>query len=105
VTAPHKEKSVPARRISRDAQDEATNITAKSSGRRVAMMSSYTQGAKRRSAFGPSTKEVASEIKARITIPILAQQLFPVWKPDRSCLSPFRQEKKESVSVFANGRR
>jgi hypothetical protein len=49
--------------------------------------------------------EVSDQIKARITIPILAQQLFPGWKPDRSCLSPFRQEEKESFSVFANGSR
>jgi hypothetical protein len=60
---------------------------------------------KRRPAYGPSTKEVAAEIKARITIPILAEKLFPGWKPDKSCLSPFREEKNPSFSVYENGRR
>jgi CHC2 zinc finger len=59
----------------------------------------------RRSAEQASTAEVAAEIKARITIPILAEKLFPGWKPDKSCLSPFREQKNPSFSVYENGRR
>jgi hypothetical protein len=43
---------------------------------------------RRRSAKQASTAEVAGEIKARITIPILAQQLFPGWKPDQLAPTP-----------------
>jgi hypothetical protein len=49
--------------------------------------------------------EISSEIKRVITIPVLAQQLFPGWKPDTSCLSPFRDEKKPSFSVYADNRK
>lgn len=59
----------------------------------------------RRSAEQASTAEVAAAIKARITIPILAEKLFPRWEPDKSCLSPFREEKNPSFSVYENGRR
>jgi DNA primase len=60
---------------------------------------------RRRSVEQASTAEVAAEIKARITIPILAEKLFPGWRPDKSCLSPFREEKTPSFSVYENGRR
>jgi hypothetical protein len=67
-------------------------------------MPTYVQGsAKRRD--NRTAAEISAEIKARITIPILAQQLYPGWKPDASCFSPFRDENKKSFSVYANNRR
>src|SRR5258708_19320344 len=65
----------------------------------------YATGTRRRSVSKRSSAEIASEIKARITIPIVAEKLFPGWKPDRSCLSPFRAEKRPSFSVHENGQR
>src|SRR5260221_1601522 len=65
----------------------------------------YATGPRRRSVSKRSAVEIASEIKRRITIPIVAEKLFPGWKPDRSCLSPFRAEKRPSFSVHENGQR
>lgn len=65
----------------------------------------YATGPRRRSGSKRTAAEIASEIKRRITIPILAEKLFPGWKPDKSCLSPFRAEKRPSFSVYENGQR
>src|SRR5258708_1564153 len=65
----------------------------------------YATGPRRRFVSKRSAAEIASEIKARITIPILAEKLYPGWKPHKSCLSPFREEKNPSFSVYENGRR
>jgi len=53
---------------------------------------------------GPSSDELAERIKERITIPILAEKLFPGWEPGKKCKSPFRDERDPSFSVFANDR-
>jgi hypothetical protein len=58
-----------------------------------------------RFASGPPVAEVSEEIKARITIPILGEKLFPGWRAGRSCLSPFRDEKNPSFSVYADDSR
>jgi hypothetical protein len=68
-------------------------------------MPSYTQRNKDQAVTQASVAELSAEIKQRITIPILAEKLFPGWKPDKSSLSPFREEKNPSFSVYENGRR
>jgi hypothetical protein len=45
---------------------------------------------------------VGADIRARITIPVLAQTLCPGWKPAKSCRSPFRDDKNPSCSVFVD---
>jgi hypothetical protein len=54
---------------------------------------------------GPSTDQISNEIKARLTIPALAEKLFPGWKWGKSCRSPFREDKNPSFSVDENGLR
>ena len=54
---------------------------------------------------GTTTDELSRQIKDRITIPILAERLFPGWQPSKSCVSPFRKEKKPSFSVFDDGQK
>jgi hypothetical protein len=68
-------------------------------------MPSITADARFRRRNDRSAKHVSAEIKARITIPILAEKLCPGWKPSTQCLSPFRDEKKASFSVYADGRK
>ncbi len=46
-----------------------------------------------------------AEIKTRFTIPSLAAELYPDWRPAKSCLSPFRPDRTPSFSVFDEGRR
>ena len=44
-------------------------------------------------------------LKDRIKISQLAASLFPGWKAAKSCLSPFRDERTASFSVYADGKR
>ena len=55
-----------------------------------------------RTTQGPSLDEVSRQIKDRITVPLLAEKLFPGWKPGKSCRSPFREDSSPSFSVFDN---
>jgi len=41
---------------------------------------------------------------AGVTIAELGARFFPSWRPGKSCPSPFREDKKPSFSVFADGR-
>lgn len=70
-------------------------------------MSRYTSNTKPGPRFdpGPSGAEIATKIKEWITIPMLAENLFPGWLPAKSCLSPFRDERNNSFSVYADGTR
>lgn len=43
--------------------------------------------------------------KDRVTIPDIAGKYYPGWKHGKSCKSPFREDKKDSFSVYDNGRR
>jgi hypothetical protein len=43
--------------------------------------------------------------KERLTVIELGRQLFPDWKPAKSCRSPFREDRNASFSVFGDGRR
>jgi hypothetical protein len=43
------------------------------------------------------------DIKARISIPMVAERFFSGWQPKVSCKSPFREEDRPSFSVYANG--
>ena len=52
---------------------------------------------------GPSADDIGAAVKAKVTIPILGQKLFQGWKPGVSCLSPFRDERHTSFSVYGNG--
>jgi hypothetical protein len=56
-------------------------------------------------ASGPPVTEISDEIKARIMIPVLGEKLFPGWTAGRSCLSPFRDERNPSFSVYADDSR
>jgi hypothetical protein len=42
---------------------------------------------------------------AGVTIAELGARFFPSWRPGKSCPSPFREDKKPSFSVFADGRK
>src|SRR6266478_191314 len=44
------------------------------------------------------------EIKDRFTIPMLGRELFPDWKPAKSCRSPFRDDRSPSFSVYNEGK-
>jgi hypothetical protein len=44
------------------------------------------------------------EIKDRFTIPMLAREFFPDWKPAKSCHSPFRSDNSPSFSVYNEGK-
>ncbi len=44
------------------------------------------------------------ELKEQISILDVANKLYPEWKPSKSCLSPFREEKNKSFSVFSDGK-
>jgi hypothetical protein len=48
-------------------------------------------------------REVAAWIRQVITIPMLAEDLFPSWEPSTCCLSPFRDEEHPSFGVRADG--
>src|SRR4051794_8918422 len=67
-------------------------------------MNTIHQRVKRAHANGPSTDELASEIKSKITIFDLGRKFFPGWEPGRRCLSPFRIEENPSFSVSEDGR-
>src|SRR6267378_930086 len=45
-----------------------------------------------------------TEVKARITIPMLGRELYPDWVPARSCRSPFRPDQSPSFSVYNEGK-
>lgn len=45
------------------------------------------------------------QAKARLSVPALWQQLGLPGKPGANCRSPFRQDRRPSFSVFANGER
>ncbi len=45
------------------------------------------------------------EAKDRLSIPTLAAQLFPDWKPAKCCKRPWGEDNHASFSVFDNGRR
>jgi hypothetical protein len=51
------------------------------------------------------TKALAEQIKERITIMQLGEKLYPGWTGNRSCKSPFRDERNASFSIYANGKR
>jgi hypothetical protein len=42
--------------------------------------------------------------KDRVTIFELGARFFPSWRPGKSCASPFREDRKPSFSIFADGR-
>lgn len=42
---------------------------------------------------------------ASVAIADLGARFFPSWRPGRSCCSPFREDRKPSFSVFADGRK
>jgi len=44
------------------------------------------------------------EIEDRFTIPMLGRELFPDWKPAKSCRSPLRLDHSPSFSVYNEGR-
>lgn len=52
--------------------------------------------------YGSSALKAA---KDRIRIPEVAATLFPGWKPEKCCHSPFRQDGNPSFSVFDDNRR
>jgi len=45
------------------------------------------------------------EIKDRVSIHQAAASLFPEWKPNKSCRSPFREDRAPSFSIYDSGRR
>ena len=45
-----------------------------------------------------------SRALASITIPELGARFFRSWRPGKSCASPFREDRKPSFSIFADGR-
>ncbi len=49
--------------------------------------------------------DTINEAKDRITIDMLGGFLFPGWRAGKSCRSPFREEKNNSFSVYANGQK
>ena len=49
--------------------------------------------------FTPLERALAS-----VTIPELGGRYFSGWRPGKSCASPFREDRKASFSIFADGR-
>ena len=45
------------------------------------------------------------EAKAKLDIPAVAARCFPNWQPALSCVSPFREDRNPSFSVYDNGQR
>ena len=45
-----------------------------------------------------------TEIKERLTIPLIGQELFPDWVSAKSCRSPLRPDHSPSFSVYNEGR-
>jgi hypothetical protein len=45
------------------------------------------------------------EAKAKLDIPAVAKQVFPHWRPAISCVSPFREDRNPSFSVYDNGQK
>jgi hypothetical protein len=45
------------------------------------------------------------EAKAKLDIPAVAAQVFPQWRPALSCVSPFREDRNPSFSVFDHGQK
>jgi hypothetical protein len=43
------------------------------------------------------------EAKAKLNIPAVAKQVFPHWRPAISCVSPFREDRTPSFSVYDHG--
>lgn len=54
---------------------------------------------------GPSTDEISQQIKDQITIPVLAEKLFPGWEPKKLGPAPHREDRKPSFSVYKDGKR
>jgi DNA primase len=45
------------------------------------------------------------EAKAKLDIPAVAARCFPNWKPALSCVSPFREDRNPSFSVYDQGQK
>ena len=45
------------------------------------------------------------EAKAKLDIPAVAAQVFPQWRPALSCVSPFREDRNPSFSVYDQGQK
>jgi len=45
------------------------------------------------------------EAKAKLDIPAVASQVFPHWRPALSCVSPFREDRNPSFSVYDQGQK
>ena len=45
------------------------------------------------------------EAKTKLDIPAVAARCFPQWRPALSCVSPFREDRNPSFSVYNNGQK